>query len=478
MGRVEKLGMEIYPHLPYQLKNLACSLEGYRLRRMRFGGNHAKYLNWLEESQWWSLDEQLRYQLEQLRLVLAAAEKNVPYYRELFKSIGFCCQEINCIEDLKLLPILQKSDVQKYNESFVSEAIPRKDLVKYSTSGTTGTPLTIMTTPSCIQKYFALPWRQKSWFNVNKNMSHASFNGRQIIPQKQQHPPFWCQNWVGRQTFFSIYHMSPANLPAYAMELMHRREYVVGYPSSLFMMSKYLLEENIRLPWRPIAIFTSSETLLDEQREAISQAFRAPVADYYGMGEMVGSACECAYGRMHFDFEVGIMELVPVGDEPNVGRMICTGLINDAMPFIRYDTQDIVHLSCGTCPCGRRGLTAEKIDGRIESFIRTPEGLLIKRISSIFRDLPGIREGQIIQTEIDRLKILIVKAPTFSKREEDELLSRVRSKIGLSMRVKVEYVEQIPRERNGKLRAVISKLNKDVEVQHGEKALIRDSELL
>lgn len=470
MGHMEKLGMEIYPHLPHQLKNLACSFEGYRLRRLRFGGEHDKYLDWLEKSQWWSLEEQRSYQLDQLRLVVASAEKNVPYYRELFKKIGFCSQDLNSFEDLPLLPILQKVEVQKYNQSFVSEGLSRKEMVKYSTSGTTGTPLSIMTTPSCIQKYFALPWRQKSWFNVNKNMSHASFNGRQIIPQKQQHPPFWCQNWAGRQTFFSIYHMSPANLPAYAKELMYRREYVVGYPSSLFIMSKYLLEENIRLPWRPIAVFTSSETLLDNQREAISQAFRAPVADYYGMGEMVSSACECSHGRIHFDFEVGIVEVVPVGDEPNVGRMICTGLINDAMPFIRYDTQDIVQLSCGECPCGRRGLTAEKIDGRVESFIRTPEGLLIKRISSIFRDLPGIREGQIIQTEIDMLQIIIVKAPTFSQREEDELLGRVRSKLGPSMRVEVEYVEQIPRERNGKLRAVISKLNKDIEIPPGEKA--------
>ena len=50
------------------------------------------------------------------------------------------------------------------------------------------------------------------------------------------------------------------------------------------------------------------------------------------------------------------------------GTVVVTGLMNDAMPLIRYDMGDIATLVPGyQCPCGRRAPVIERIDGRSES---------------------------------------------------------------------------------------------------------------
>lgn len=462
MGIVRNLGTAIYPHIPYPLKNLVCSYEGYRLRRLRFGGKYRETVNWLENTQWWSAEQKNQYQLTRLNQMLEIAEKGTPYYRKLFKENGVCSHDIKSLEDLKKLPLLKKSDLKKSNQSFFNDGLPRADLLRSHTGGTTGTPLNLMTTRSCMQTYFAVAWRQRSWFGVDNDMAHATFSGSSIVPRSQTKPPFWCQNLASKQTLFSIFHMKNSSMNAYAEELARfPRDYLTGYPSSLHILACFLIENQIELPWRPKAIFTSSETLLENQRQAISQAFGAPVGDFYGMGEQAVSASQCPYGFYHFDFEVGIVEVLPIGDDPLVGSIVCTGLVNEAMPLIRYDTQDIVRLSKADCPCGRKGLVAESIDGRIDSYIKTPEGYLVGRLAHLYANLHGVQEFQIIQTAIDRLKVRIVRGPTFSEEDTKQLLKTLRKRVGNNMKVEIEYLDKIPRESNGKFRAVVSQLTEE-----------------
>jgi len=462
MNFIRSFCSAVYPYLPPVLKDLACSYEGYRLHRLRFGRQYGPTLDWLKKTQWWSAEQQRSYQLEMLRETLEIAETNVPYYRELFRNIGFCSKDLKSLDDLENLPVLKKSDIKNNPKAFVSVGEQASELVENHTSGTTGTRLDLVTTRTCVQKYFAVAWRQRGWFDVDNGMAHATFNGRTIVPLEQKHPPFWCHNKPGKQTLFSFYHIKPSNLKAYVEELSRfPRQYITGYPSILHLFSNLLLENRIELPWRPKAIFTSSETLLENQRSAIARAFRAPVADYYGMGEQGISASQCPFGNYHFDFEVGIAEILPIAEDPLVGKIVCTGFFNTAMPLIRYDTQDIVHLSESDCPCGRKGLVAKGIDGRIDSYIKTPEGYLLGRLPGVFTRLDGVQEGQVVQTAIDNLLVRIVKTSAFSDETLKQLYKALRERVGNSMKIQVEYLDQIPRENNGKMRTVVSLLSKE-----------------
>ena len=161
----------------------------------------------------------------------------------------------------------------------------------------------------------------------------------------QVEPPFWRKNWVMRNTLFSSYHISERNLGAYVDELKKIEPvFIDSYPSAIFSIGKFLLDRGIEAGIAPKAIITSSETLLDNQREVIEKAFHSRVFDQYGSAEMVGFINQCEKGSYHINPEYGIVEIIKEDGEPakdgEPGELVCTGFVNSTMPLIRYKTGD------------------------------------------------------------------------------------------------------------------------------------------
>jgi len=111
------------------------------------------------------------------------------------------------------------------------------------------------------------------------------------------------------------------------------------------------------------------------------------------------------------------------------------------------------------CPCGRPGDVFIDIDGRIEDYIVTPDGRLVGRMDHVFKGRYDIAEAQIIQDEIDALRVLVVPGNDWTDTSEEALFHELRSRLGSSMRFDVELTDQIAREPNGKLRAVKSSVH-------------------
>ena len=71
----------------------------YRLpAKICYGPMFAPTLALLKESQHWSGDRLNEFQLVKLRAMLEHAAKNVPYYRRLFRSIGFDSHQVREIK--------------------------------------------------------------------------------------------------------------------------------------------------------------------------------------------------------------------------------------------------------------------------------------------------------------------------------------------------------------------------------------------
>jgi phenylacetate-CoA ligase len=254
--------------------------------------------------------------------------------------------------------------------------------------------------------------------------------------------------------------MSPENLPSY-VEAVHARPatWVQGYPSSIFLVAKAMLEDERPLPpGRLRAVFTSSESLLAFQRDTIERAFGAPVRDRYGVSELAVSMTECEEERLHVDMGFGIVE-VDVAEETGDterGELIVTGLANDAAPFLRYRVGDVGTRAKHPCPCCRPGDSFLDLDGRIEDYVATPDGRLVGRLDHIFKEQLDVAEAQILQEAPDAIEIRYVPRPTWDAASETKLLREVRSRLGSDIVVMLQRVESIPREPNGKFRAVKS----------------------
>jgi phenylacetate-CoA ligase len=137
--------------------------------------------------------------------------------------------------------------------------------------------------------------------------------------------------------------------------------------------------------------------------------------------------------------------------------VVCTGFGNYATPLIRYDVGDVaVQSRQAVCQCGRGGTLIDRIVGRTEDYVLTPDGRLVGRLDHLFKDAVRVKHAQIVQTEIDEVIIRIVKDHAYTMEDEQEILREARLRLGSSIDIRFEYVDEIPRTKNGKFRFIIS----------------------
>jgi len=421
-----------------------------------------EYFKFLQESQWYDEEKLRELQDEKLRKLIKYSYESVPYYRELFDKIKLKPSDIRTVEDLPKIPILEKDIVRKRWKDLLSKAYPRSKSIIYHTSGTTGKPITVYVSRNCYEREYAFRWMHYSWGGIKRGERFATFAGHPVVPISQTKPPFWRHNWAENQLIFSSQHISRDTLPHYIGALRKFQPAMIhGYPSSIYLIAHYLVENDIS-DIRPKAVFTASETLLDFQRKIIEEAFGCKVFNWYGNTEMVAHATECEMGKMHIHLLHSVMEITdeegnPVSENKE-GIIIGTGLDNWAMPLIRYKVGDIAVPTSSKCSCGRGYPLVEKIVGRIEDYVITPEGRYVGRLDHVFKHDLHVIEAQLIQEKIDLLRIRIVKDKGYSDKDNKEIIKGLQERLGYSMKFEFEFVTEIPREANGKFKFVISKV--------------------
>jgi len=454
----------LYAALPVFAQNLACTWAGYRLSRKRYTRRFHRSLAAWEKSLNAPTPELHRIQRERLDRLVRHARENVPYYRELPPPCEAQDPQTAIERTLASIPPLEKSTYRERCEELLARNIPRGRLIKGKTSGTTGTALPLWYTPEALTEEFAIVWRGRRSVGARLADPNLTFNGQIIVPFEQTEPPFWRTNHWNQQRLFSLYHMSMENLPAY-VDAIHATPaaFAQGYPSSLLLVAEAMLEAGRPLPpGRLKAVFSSSESLLAFQRQTIERGFGAPVHDRYGVSEFCVSMIECREGRLHVDMEFCIVEVEAEeeSDDWVRGPLLVTGFANEATPFLRYRVGDVGTRAKQPCPCGRQGDVFLDIDGRIEDYVKTPEGRLVGRLDHIFKEQLDVAEAQILQETERALDVLLVRRPSYDEASEEKLLAEFRSRLGEAIRIDLRYVDAIPREPNGKFRAVKSKVGR------------------
>jgi phenylacetate-CoA ligase len=453
-----------YDALPIWSQNVACTLGGYWRSRRRFSRHFQHSLDELEASYRLPLEERVEIQRQELRRLVERARNHVPYYRDLAPPAVAEDPEEEIRRTLAEIPPLEKGTYRGEPHAFLRSDIPRHRLVRGKTSGTTGTALPLWYTPEAVAREFACVWRGRRHFGANVTDANLTFNGQLVVPFRQNGPPFWRTNYWNRQSLFSIHHCSERNLASYVDAIHERKaEFAQGYPSFIHLVARAMLDRGRPLsPGRLKGVFTSSESLLAFQRETIERAFGAPVRDRYGVSEFAVSMTECEASQLHVDLEFGIVE-VEVEQETDDwirGPLLVTGFANDATALLRYRVGDIGTRSKHPCPCGRPGDVFLDVDGRIEDYVLTPDGRLVGRLDHIFKEQLDVAEAQILQEVPESLDVLVVRRDSFDEMSSRRLLKEFRSRLGDEIGIELRFVPSIPREPNGKFRAVKSRVGR------------------
>ena len=460
----DSFAFKLYSSLPVVLQNLSCSFAGIRMKRQRFNKVFDNFKTFLRKSEWWTTEDLNEYQNEKLNQLILYCYQTVPYYRELFDYKRLKPRDIKTQDDLYKIPVLTKSIIRQRSNDLLSTAIPPQKRIKGKTGGTTGTALKLFYDQESGPRQWATVWRGRNRWGISHKDDFISFAGRDVVPLNSLKPPIWRRNLPYHQTYVSVHHLTVQNMPALADYLCSRKvKYYTGYPSGIYLVALYFIENNIRLPYPPEIVFTGSETLLPFQRDAISIAFSTLVTDLYAASERCVGITTCEKNHYHVDMEYGITEFLPIKNTNNLTnsrKVVCTGFWNLAMPLIRYDIGDYVTLAEDgfTCACGRQSTPVKSIDGRIESYVITPDGRRLGRLDFLFKETHKIREAQLLQDEISKLRIRIVKTDNYNQKDEVKLKESINKFIGEQIELVFEYIDKIPREANGKFRQIVSKL--------------------
>jgi phenylacetate-CoA ligase len=453
---------DVVPLLPGPIRSTALTLAGYWIYHSRFNDHFFRTLSEFEASADASIE--MLHEIQRVRLDkwIVRARHHVPHYKDLPPPSNKRNHFEAIQETLSTIRPLEKDLYASNVGSFIANDVPRRKLRRSHTSGTTGTALPLWHTQEALAEEYAAIWRMYRSYGVQLRDPKMSFGGNMITPFRQVKPPFWRTNYYEGQTLFSTYHLKPRNLHAYVAAIHTTpARYAQGYPSSLNLVAQALLDAGRPLPrGRLAAVFPSSERLLASHRENIEAAFCAPVANRYGSSEFAVSMTSCRLNNLHVDMEFCIVE-VEVEEETDEyvrGPILVTGLAPSATPFFRYRIGDVGTRSKRPCPCGRAGDVFLDVDGRTDDYIMTPDGRLIGRLDHIFKDMHDVAEAQICQDRKEAVEIRIAPRISFNRSSEDHLMREIRRRLGTEIEVGLVVMQEIPRERNGKFRAVKSSL--------------------
>jgi len=454
-----------YNWIPAWGQNLALTGYSALLDRERYGGRFAEFRTLLTKSEQWTATELRAYQDERLRLVVQHAYDTVPYYRRRFDEIGLRPSDVTTTGDLPKVPLLTRHDIRTNFAALRSTSVAKGAMHTGHTSGTTGTPLTVGYDRDTIWMTYAVLDRQFRWAGAKLARGGdriAVARGNVIVPLTQTTPPFWRTNHWHNQLLLSSFHLSKSTMAVYFEELERFRPAVVdGYPSTLYLLAKYLQAQGRTFPVR--AATTSSETLYDFQRAAIEERFCCKVFDYYGMAERVTFSGECPeHHRHHLAMEYGVTEVtdrsgMPVADG-EAGTLVGTTLHNLAMPLIRYVSNDATAIEPGECGCGRKLAMMAEVTTKAEDVLTLKDGRLISPsvLTHPFKPLDCIEGSQIVQTAPDRVIIRIVPGPDYDHALTAHLKREFTARLGEDVHIDVEMVDHLESAKNGKFKWVIS----------------------
>lgn len=365
------------------------------------------------------------------------------FYHKLYLDNGIKKEDIKTLEDIKKLPVVTKEMVKKYASEMLT--VPRFMVIAGHTSGTTGTPL-------CIYESWPSIWRSQAYTYCARKRNGFKY-GQRLVSLRG--------NLDKRQTYLKVHISNTLYLSSYNINKETTGLYyklisdwspvaIEGYPSSLYSLALFLKDADLKLHI-PVA-FTSSETLLEYQRELIEERFGTDLFDNYGMTEQTIYLQEAYNHNGYYELPgYSINEYLEDGE-------ICTSLINKEFPLIRYRSYDIMErteLSGSSNP----QIIVTRIYGRKEDFINCKDDTRIMRLDFLFKNVKHIKMSQLIQNKNGLLEIHIVPDSDFNREDIKQVEQNLINRVGpgnIEYEIKLITENDIVYTKRGKYKFIIN----------------------
>jgi phenylacetate-CoA ligase len=381
------------------------------------------------------------------------------FYRDLYDTHGVRPADIRGYGDLARLPLVDKEMLRSgYPEKIVMPT--RYRTKEYSTSGSTGVPFRLLLdddTMSRARALMILRTLMSGW-----RLGEPVFQTGMALQRGAMKS---LKDRVLGVHYFSAYDLTTPALDRCLATIDRKRlRYLTGYAQSLYLLAERA--KQVGFNHRCRAAVTWGSNLHRHFREGIREAFGCPTFDSYGVGEGMQIAAQSVdSGDLYHQFCLhAALEIVdegvpvPAGER---GEIVLTRLNSGAMPLIRYRIGDVGRLHDKDEKTGTTNLPLlAGVDGRISDIVTTPGGnqLIVEFFFGIFQDAPNIRLFQVTQPGRGKIHVQIVPGPEFRMDDWHKVESEILTKGDPDLAISMEQVKDIPLEKSGKRRFVISQV--------------------
>ena len=399
-------------------------------------------------------------QMKKLRRILKIAYENVPLYHRKYKAASIHPDDIITLDDLAKVPPVTKSEIQlSPMQNMIARKANASRLTWRSTSGSTGTPLNIALNKRTVELEGAI------WY---RSLSENGFRFRDktsIICDPRSFPKsrrlIESLGIIKRQ-YLSIFDSAETQLTHLEQ---FKPDVIKAYPSSLSILADYSKQRASSL--KPRIVFTSAEILDRQSREFINSAFGTEIFDNYSSNEFALMAWECSkHNGYHINLDSILMEFVE--DEETVafgerGEILCTGILNEIMPLIRYKIGDVGIPIKDECSCGRTLPLMKMVEGRADDFLITTDGQIISPTVFFpypFTNFDEIRQFRVIQEKREHVVIQVIPRNGLHNKQQilQEAENNIKRLFGEQMQVEFQVLDKIERDSTGKFRKIVSNI--------------------
>lgn len=415
-----------------------------------------------EETQWLGREQLEELQFAALKNLLTHAAMTCPYYGDLWRSRDLDVASLKSLSDFARWPLMTRESI-RHNRLTMRTTAPVTRVSK-ATGGSSGEPLQFDLDSGSNDRRTAMMWRGYDWAGAAPGTRQLYVWGTPVGKI-----PVWkrvkmdLHHRFDNHLILSCFEFTPEKMRNH-FERMNRyhADVIVAYTNPLYEFARYLQRENLK-PVSPKSIVVGAEKLHSFQRDVIESVFGAPIFETYGSREfmLIGAECDRHCG-LHLSMENLLVEVLNDDGSPTKageeGNIVITDLFNYGMPFVRYVNGDRAIAGFDVCSCGRGLPLLKQVVGRQLDTLDTPDGRKIpgEFFPHLIKDFPAIRRFQVIQEAVEQITLkLVVEGGNLTVVDRENLLGEIRKCTGSVVDVNLQFVDDIPLTKAGKLKVVV-----------------------
>lgn len=386
-------------------------------------------------------------QEKKLQDLIHYVAEHSPFYKERFAACGINPATIQNLDDLRLIPVTTKEELQIRNWDFC--CVPRTEIAEYmSSSGTLGAPVTIALTEKDLER---LAYNELCSFKMAGGSAADTY---QLMLTLDRQFMAGIAYYMGiRKLGASLVRVGPG-APFLQWTTIQRLNptVIVGVPSFLVKLIEYAEANGIDLNTSSVRkaicigeTIRQPDGMPNRLANRITASWNIQLFGTYASTEMQTAFTECQAGiGGHLNPELIIVELLDEYNQPvqpgEPGEVTVTTLGVEGMPLVRYKTGDVCIQYAAPCSCGRNTTRLSGVIGRRQQMIKFKGTTLYPpAIYDLLSEIRAIRE-YVVELRSSEYDLDEVRLHLDIPEPSESLLSTIREKLRSQLRVIPEII--------------------------------------